>query len=95
MPTVSPEGPRIRVGSDSSGVESTMEAFHGMGIGRRVTLEFACDTDADCRAFIAEVHKPRMLFKDVTKRNLENVPAIDIYTAGFPCHPFSLAREKG
>merc|ERR1719264_44607 len=34
---------------------------------------------------------PKIFFDDLTKRDNSKAPAADLYVAGFPCQPFSLA----
>ena len=37
---------------------------------------------------------PRMLYPDVTTRDNREAPAVDVYIAGFPCQPFSVAGNR-
>ena len=65
-----------------------------LGVSDRVTLEFCCGKLPECQTFLKAVHKPKLLFTDVVSRDLEKVPKVDVYTAGFPCQPWS-SEGKG
>ena len=83
------EGPVIKVGSDCSGLESVVAALHQMGLGDRVKLEFVCDLDPGCRKFLQTVHKPTSMYDNIKSRDVESMPEVDLYSAGFPCQPWS------
>ena len=89
-----PNGKRLKVGSDCSGLDAAMVALDKLGVSDRVTLEFCCDKLPECQTFLKAVHKPKLLFTDVVNRDLEKVPKVDVYTAGFPCQPWS-SEGKG
>ena len=82
------------MGSDCSGLDAAMVALDKLGVSDRVTQEFCCDKLPECQTFLKAVHKPKLLFTDVVNRDLEKVPKVDMYTAGFPCQPWS-SEGKG
>ena len=86
-------GPVIKVGSDCSGLESVLTALDQLGLGQRVRAEFVCDTDPLCRKVLRSVHEPRVVYDDVKKRDVKDMPQVDLYTAGFPCQPWSSAGK--
>lgn len=84
----------LRVGTDCSGIEAPIEALKQMGAPFRHC--FSCEIDPECRKSILANYSPEILFEDITKRNIEDVPDIDLYVCGFPCQPFSSAgKTKG
>jgi len=61
-------------------------------IGVEYDHVFSSDIDANCRALLrANYGSQFKLYKDLTRRKTEKAPAVDLYVAGFPCQPFSLA----
>ena len=34
------------------------------------------------------------MYRDVTERNVKNVPNVDLYVCGFPCQPNSVMNVK-
>ena len=47
--------------------------------------EFVCEKDPVCRKVLLSVHQPRVVYDDVTKRDVKDMAKVDLYTAGFPC----------
>ena len=92
-------GPPIRYASDCSGMKSFMEAFKRLGVQKRVQLQFCSDIDVDCRTWLREMHGAQNhqcdIYKDLKQR--KKTPALakrpHIYTAGFPCQPWSSAES--
>lgn len=91
----------IRVGTDCSGIEAPIQALKNLGVP--FSHEFSSDIDKFCIQSIKANYKPKVLFGDpdgsfpcgdITKRNINDVPDIDLYVCGFPCQPFSAAGRK-
>jgi len=64
---------------------------------------FYSDIDKYCIQSIKANYNPEIIFGDkdssfpegdITKRNINDVPNIDLYVCGFPCQPFSIAGER-
>lgn len=79
----------LRVGTDCSGIEAPIQALKKLKIP--FSHEFSCDNDIYCQHSIKANYSPKILFTDITKRKLSDVPDIDLYICGFPCQPFSSA----
>lgn len=94
---------KIKVGTDCSGIDAPIQAL--LNIGVNFSHIFSSDIDNYCIKSIKANYKPKIIFGDkegqfpngdITKRNLKNVPDIDLYICGFPCQPFSLTgKQKG
>ena len=79
----------IMLGSDCSGMGTDVVAAKQLGI--EFMVQFATDVDPDCRNVILSHKKgPRSL-----GYALGNVcEKCDLYTAGFPCQPYSRLPEQ-
>ena len=91
----------LRVGTDCSGIEAPIQALMQLNIPFKHV--FCSDIDKFVIQSIKANYKPEIiygdkdgLFKDgnITKRNIDDVPDIDLYIAGFPCQPFSSAGDR-
>jgi len=79
----------IRVGTDCSGMEAPIQAIRNLGVNFQ--HEFSCDINAHARSTIEANFPHSVMYHDLTKRDNDKAPAVDIYVAGFPCQPFSSA----
>ena len=70
-----------------------MEAFKRLGV--RVQLQFCSDIDANCRARLRKMHGEQChIYTDLKQRKTPALAkAPHIYTAGFPCQPWSSAGK--
>lgn len=82
----------IRVGTDCSGIEAPIQALQQLGIPFRHI--FSCEIDKFAVESIKANYYPEIIFEDMTKRKVKDIPNIDLYICGFPCQSFSLAGKR-
>ena len=91
----------LRVGTDCSGIEAPIQALMQLNIPFKHV--FCSDIDKFVIQSIKANYKPEIIFGDkdglfkdgdITKRNIDDVPDIDLYICGFPCQPFSMAGDR-
>eukprot|EP00812_Abedinium_dasypus_P003486 NODE_142_length_1966_cov_2.389325.p1 GENE.NODE_142_length_1966_cov_2.389325~~NODE_142_length_1966_cov_2.389325.p1 ORF type:complete len:322 (-),score=44.43 NODE_142_length_1966_cov_2.389325:846-1811(-) len=83
-------GPRrVRIGSDCTGL-NTINIALGL-IGFDVVDEFASEKSPWMRSLLRDNFNVGILFNDIFCRDDAHLPDVDLYTAGPPCQPFSVA----
>lgn len=80
----------LRVATDCSGIEAPIMALKNMKV--KFEHVWSSEIDKNCEKNIMANCKPKMFFRDMTKRNVASLPDIDLYVCGFPCQPFSSLR---
>jgi DNA (cytosine-5)-methyltransferase 1 len=83
----------LKVGTDFSGIGSPEAALKRLGIPHDNI--FGCDIDKYAKASYLELNNPNKFYDDITKRDYNEVPQLDLYVAGFPCQSFSMAGNRG
>ena len=88
---------RIRVGSDCCGYCSDHIALNLLGVG--TVLVFVSEKDAGKRELLKAANPnvnfaETILYHDITKRNNEEAPYVDLFVSGAPCQPWSTAGEQ-
>ena len=82
----------IKVGTDFSGIGAPEQALIKLGIEHKSI--FACDVDKYAKQSYLANYKTDKFYDDITKRNQENAPYVDLYVAGFPCQAFSTSGKR-
>lgn len=92
---------QCRIGTDCSGIEAPIQAIQKIGISYEHV--FSSDIDKYVIKSIKENYNPKRIFGDknglypegdITKRNIRDIPDIDVYVCGFPCQAFSSAGKR-
>ncbi len=81
----------LRIGTDASGIDAPVQALKDLGVP--FVHCFSSDVSPDARKVILANSKPLVLYDDLTAER-PDLPDIDMYVAGPPCQPFSLAGKR-
>jgi|UniRef100_A0A6C0BJP0 DNA (cytosine-5)-methyltransferase 1 len=85
---------KLIVGTDCSGTEAPIQALEMLGV--KYDHAFSSDNDPDVIENIRHNFHPRMIYRDILKRNHSRLPKLDLYVCGFPCQTFStLGKQMG
>lgn len=80
----------VRVGSDCTGLGTEILAFEGLQLQHPVVHCFASEKDEAIQAVLKASHSIKHVYTDVTERNVNSTPVVDIYVNTSPCQPFSM-----
>ena len=77
----------LKVGSTCSGT-GTME-FALEALGQQFNSQFACDSNRAAMTFYQAHHNSKFFLTDALDETHDHAPYVDLYSAGWPCQPFS------
>ena len=83
---------RLRVGSDCAGMGTECFALRALGIDYEHV--FCSEMDEHAVRFLRHNHKCPKYYHDMTDRDVQEVPACDLYVCSFPCQPWSVLNLK-
>jgi DNA (cytosine-5)-methyltransferase 1 len=82
----------IKIGTDFSGIGSPEQALIKLGINHKSM--FACDVDKYAKQSYLANYNTGTFYDDITTRDHNEAPYVDLYVAGFPCQTFSMAGKR-
>ncbi len=79
--------------TDCSGIGSPEQALKKLGVDHEII--FSCEKDKHARQTYLANHCPGVMFDDMSVRDNSPIELYsDLYVAGIPCQPFSLAGKR-
>lgn len=87
----------LKIGTDFSGIEAPLMALNILkSINSRLNYQqmFRCEVDQFCLESSDANYAKCTTYTDITRRNHQKLPKLDIYVAGFPCVSFSMLGKR-
>ena len=92
----------MRIGSFFTGIGAPEQALKNLMLDGmeyqneplEIDLQFACDINKYAEQTFLANFNPFKFYRDITKLKMEELPKVDLLTAGFPCQSFSLAGKR-
>ena len=86
----------ITYGSDCSGLGTDSIAIHRAALpDQSLKNEFACESSPFARRVLRHGKcRPALLFRDLKSAGRQKAGSVDVYTAGPPCQPYSVAGNN-
>ena len=82
----------ITIGTDFSGIGAPEQGLIKLGVEHKSM--FACDVDKYAKQSYLANYDTEHFYDDITTRNHNEAPCVDLYVAGFPCQAFSMAGKR-